>query len=82
MRKSLGSKRKELSKEDIATITRLFGGFVEKVAPTARRIFDHQCKKTFSRASTHLGNKRAAFAAMRGLTCYTQFRDPLPWISS
>ena len=29
MRKSLGSKRKELSEEHIATITRLFGGFQE-----------------------------------------------------
>ena len=29
MRKSLGSKRKELSEEHIAEITRLFGGFVE-----------------------------------------------------
>jgi type I restriction enzyme M protein len=29
MRKNLGSKRKELGEEDIATITKLFGGFVE-----------------------------------------------------
>jgi type I restriction enzyme M protein len=29
MRKSLGSKRKEMGEEDIATITRLFGGFQE-----------------------------------------------------
>ena len=29
MRKSLGSKRKEMSEEHIATVTRLFGGFVE-----------------------------------------------------
>src|ERR1700674_4862801 len=29
MRKSLGSKRKEMGEDDIATITRLFGGFVE-----------------------------------------------------
>lgn len=29
MRKSLGSKRKELGEDDIATITKLFGGFVE-----------------------------------------------------
>ena len=29
MRKSLGSKRKELGETDIATVTRLFGGFVE-----------------------------------------------------
>ena len=29
MRKSLGSKRKELGEEDIAAITRLFGGFIE-----------------------------------------------------
>jgi type I restriction enzyme M protein len=29
MRKSLGSKRKELGEADIATITRLFGGFVQ-----------------------------------------------------
>lgn len=32
MRKSLGSKRKELSEEHIAEITRLFGGFVESEA--------------------------------------------------
>lgn len=32
MRKSLGSKRKELSEEHIAEITRLFGGFVEAEA--------------------------------------------------
>lgn len=29
MRKSLGSKRKEMSDEHIATVTRLFGGFIE-----------------------------------------------------
>ena len=29
MRRSLGSKRKELGEEDIATITKLFGGFIE-----------------------------------------------------
>lgn len=29
MRKSLGSKRREMSEEHIATVTRLFGGFVE-----------------------------------------------------
>jgi type I restriction enzyme M protein len=29
MRKTLGSKRKELGEADIATVTRLFGGFVE-----------------------------------------------------
>jgi type I restriction enzyme M protein len=29
MRKSLGSKRKELGEDDIATVTKLFGGFVE-----------------------------------------------------
>ena len=29
MRKSLGSKRKEMGPEDIATVTRLFGGFAE-----------------------------------------------------
>ena len=29
MRKSLGSKRKEMAEEHIATVTRLFGGFVE-----------------------------------------------------
>jgi len=29
MRKSLGSKRKELGETDIATVTRLFGGFIE-----------------------------------------------------
>jgi hypothetical protein len=45
------------------------------------------CKLTFDRqrgvpVMTHLGNKRAAFAAMRGMTCYTHFRDPRPWVSS
>src|SRR5580692_5890169 len=29
MRKSLGSKRKEMGEDDIATVTKLFGGFVE-----------------------------------------------------
>ena len=29
MRKSLGSKRKEMGQQDISTVTRLFGGFVE-----------------------------------------------------
>ncbi len=37
MRKSLGSKRKELGEEDIATITRLFGDFTEA---ELARVFD------------------------------------------
>src|SRR5437870_12305135 len=37
MRKSLGSKRKELGEEDIAAITKLFGGFVEAQLAT---VFD------------------------------------------
>jgi type I restriction enzyme M protein len=42
MRKSLGSKRKEMSDEHIAQVTRLFGDFVEAnlvtvLRPTARR---------------------------------------------
>jgi len=42
MRKSLGSKRKELSEEDIATITKLFGGFIEARLAT---IFDAEGKE-------------------------------------
>lgn len=34
MRKSLGSKRKEMGNDDIATVTRLFGGFVEAQVAT------------------------------------------------
>jgi type I restriction enzyme M protein len=42
MRKSLGSKRKEMGEVDIATVTRLFGGFVEaRVA----RLFDAEGKE-------------------------------------
>lgn len=37
MRKSLGSKRKELSDEHIAEITRLFGQFIEACAPPSPR---------------------------------------------
>jgi type I restriction enzyme M protein len=36
MRKSLGSKRKEMGEEHIATVTRLFGGFVEAQLATVR----------------------------------------------
>ena len=42
MRKSLGSKRKELGAEDIATVTRLFGGFVEAQLAT---VFDVEGKE-------------------------------------
>ncbi|MGF6427329.1 type I restriction-modification system subunit M [Bradyrhizobium elkanii] len=42
MRKSLGSKRKELSEDDIATIAKLFGGFVEAQLAT---VFDAGGKK-------------------------------------
>ena len=42
MRKSLGSKRKELGEEDIATITKLFGGFVEAQLAT---VFDAEGKE-------------------------------------
>jgi type I restriction enzyme M protein len=35
MRKSLGSKRKEMGEEDIATVTKLFGGFLEAQLATA-----------------------------------------------
>jgi type I restriction enzyme M protein len=42
MRKSLGSKRKELGDEDIATITKLFGGFVEAQLAT---VFDAEGKE-------------------------------------
>jgi type I restriction enzyme M protein len=42
MRKSLGSKRKELSEEDIATITKLFGSFVEAQLAT---VLDAENKK-------------------------------------
>ena len=37
MRKSLGSKRKEMSDEHIATVTRLFGDFVEASLVTVLR---------------------------------------------
>ena len=44
MRKSLGSKRKELSDEHIAEITRLFGDFVEaeKDGKPISRIFKNE----------------------------------------
>jgi type I restriction-modification system DNA methylase subunit len=42
MRKSLGSKRKELGEADIATVTRLFGGFVEAQLAT---LFDADGKE-------------------------------------
>jgi type I restriction enzyme M protein len=42
MRKSLGSKRKEMGEEDIATVTRLFGGFVEARLAT---LFDVEGKE-------------------------------------
>ncbi|WP_316174206.1 MULTISPECIES: class I SAM-dependent DNA methyltransferase [unclassified Bradyrhizobium] len=43
MRKSLGSKRKEMGEEDIATVTRLFGGFVEAQLAT---VLDADGKET------------------------------------
>jgi len=42
MRKSLGSKRKEMSDEQIADVTRLFGGFVEAQLAT---VFDASAKE-------------------------------------
>ena len=42
MRKSLGSKRKELGEADIAIVTRLFGGFVEAKLAT---LFDAEGKE-------------------------------------
>jgi type I restriction enzyme M protein len=45
MRKSLGSKRKEVSDEHIATVTRLFGGFVEARLAT---VFDVEGKSNES----------------------------------
>jgi type I restriction enzyme M protein len=42
MRKSLGSKRKELGEDDIATVTKLFGGFVEAQLAT---VFDAEGKE-------------------------------------
>ncbi|MBS7804051.1 SAM-dependent DNA methyltransferase [Rhizobiales bacterium TNE-4] len=42
MRKSLGSKRKEMSDEDIATVTRLFGSFTEARMAT---VFDAEGKE-------------------------------------
>jgi len=42
MRKSLGSKRKEMSDDQIATVTRLFGGFVEARLAT---LFDAEGKE-------------------------------------
>jgi type I restriction enzyme M protein len=47
LRKNLGSKRKELSEEDIATITKLFGGFVEAQLAT---LFDAQGKELAKQA--------------------------------
>ncbi len=43
MRKSLGSKRKEIGEDDIATITRLFGSFAEA---QIARVFDADGKET------------------------------------
>ncbi len=43
MRKSLGSKRKEMGEEDIATVTRLFGGFTEAQLAT---VLDADGKET------------------------------------
>ena len=47
MRKSLGSKRREMSEEDIATVTRLFGDFVEA---RLARVFDADGKEVGSHA--------------------------------
>lgn len=43
MRKSLGSKRKEMGEEDVAAVTRLFGGFVEAQLAT---VLDAEGKET------------------------------------
>jgi type I restriction enzyme M protein len=43
MRKSLGSKRREMGEDDIATVTRLFGGFVEARLAT---VFSPEGKET------------------------------------
>jgi type I restriction enzyme M protein len=43
MRKSLGAKRREMSEEQIATVTRLFGGFVEARLAT---VLDAEGKET------------------------------------
>jgi type I restriction enzyme M protein len=44
MRKSLGSKRKEMNDEQIAEVTRLFGGFIEaeKDGAPISRIFNNE----------------------------------------
>ncbi|MDD0815316.1 class I SAM-dependent DNA methyltransferase [Curvibacter sp. HBC28] len=49
MRKSLGSKRKEMSEEHIATVTRLFGDFTEAEQFT---VFDAQGKEVETRLVT------------------------------
>ena len=46
MRKSLGSKRKELGEEDIATITKLFGGFTEAQLATVFDAEENEIAKT------------------------------------
>jgi type I restriction enzyme M protein len=51
MRKSLGSKRKEMGEDDIATVTKLFGGFVEAQLAT---VFDAEGKE-IARTVVHEG---------------------------
>jgi type I restriction enzyme M protein len=46
MRKSLGSKRKELGEADIATITKLFGGFTEAQLATVFDAEENEIAKT------------------------------------
>lgn len=53
MRRSLGSKRKQLSDEDIATLTKLFGGFVEAQLAT---VLDREGKE-FERKVVHEGER-------------------------
>ena len=54
MRKNLGSKRKELGEEDIATITKLFGGFVEAQLAT---VFDADEGKEIAKQAVSEGAK-------------------------
>jgi type I restriction enzyme M protein len=54
MRKSLGSKRKEMGEDDIATVTRLFGGFVEAQLATVLDADGKEVARTVVNADTPL----------------------------
>ncbi len=54
MRKSLGSKRKEMGDDDIATVTKLFGDFVEAQAVTLLDASGKEVSKAVVRGGEHL----------------------------